>query len=317
MNFKNKLKWIVTFILLVFFYLAFNYSVDSYGLFRSHQNLSRFKTFNNVMIDKWMFSFRYIPEHFDGILIGPAFSSNINTKNSASEVGIAVYNLSIASMNFSRIKKLINIISSKKRLKMVLISIDPYFTMDRSDSFFMPENILEAYGGPALLKRYFFEMAEYIQGKELYKSNNYGFVEYSSSVPEIEQEAEVLRSIALARKGEVKVNFTISNEVMNELKSVFTLLRNNGTKVVLYFHPRHIAFREYYKVELESYKNKIATLNTDIDYLIDFYDHKYDSFLSKNGNYTDIAHLSAQGADIFYHQLLLPELKKLNFENNK
>lgn len=308
---KNKLKGLIGFMIVLVFYIVLNISLDSYGFFRSHQNLDRFKTYNNVMIDKWMFSFNYIPGNFDGLLIGPAFSSNIDTKNSINDVGVAVYNLSIGSTNFSRIKNLVARISEKKPLKLVIFSIDPYFTMDREDPFFIPDNTMIAYGGLPLLKRYYFELAEKLKDKIIYRSNNYGFVEYAENVSEADQESEVIRSIELVKQGKVSVNFEVSDLMMNDIKSILNLLRKNGTKIVFYFHPRHIVFKEHFSRALNEYKKKISTLLNEKDVLWDFYDTKYNSFLSNNKNYTDIAHLSSQGANKLYSEMLLPELNKI------
>jgi len=54
---------------------SINYYIDIYGLFRGKKER---KVYINERTSKYLFSMRYIPENYEGVIAGPSLSDNLN-----------------------------------------------------------------------------------------------------------------------------------------------------------------------------------------------------------------------------------------------
>jgi hypothetical protein len=223
------------------------------------------------------------------------------------DIGVRVYNLSIGSTNIVRIKDLVLRIADKGRLKTVIFSLDPYFTTERSDAFYMPNRTFPAYGSVSLLKRYYYELRELLSGTPVLLSNFSGYVEYHKDLPEELRAQNVKDSLAVLSKAKDSLQFIVSQTIIDDFKLLLDHLRSKQVKIVAYFHPRHRAFQKYYAADLDAYKTQMRELFSD-DKVIDFTEERFSSFSADEKNYTDLAHFSSLGADKFYKELLVPNL---------
>ena len=97
-------KWLVLFSVILISATASlvtaNYFIDYYGLFRDVEG-KKLMPYDNFRLAKYLYSYNYIPVNYDGILIGPSASINLDTSKI---VNRNVYNLSLDGANISEMK---------------------------------------------------------------------------------------------------------------------------------------------------------------------------------------------------------------------
>ncbi|HRD43384.1 MAG TPA: hypothetical protein PLN30_06505, partial [Ferruginibacter sp.] len=125
MTSKNfLLKYSLIMALLVSIIVGINYSIDIYGLFRGKKER---KVYINERTSKYLFSMRYIPENYEGIIAGPSLSDNLNPDQLK---GYKIYNASIMGINVTEMNYLLNNIIDKGHLKFAIICLGRYLTKD-------------------------------------------------------------------------------------------------------------------------------------------------------------------------------------------
>jgi hypothetical protein len=132
-------------------FAGLNYYIDIFGLFRGTGNR---KVYINERTSKYLYSYRYIPENYDAVLIDYLFL-RILTPNL---LRLNVYNASIMSANITELNLLMENILSKGKMKAVIICLDPYITKDhgRKTSTMIPQEYWGALGSTNLLRTYLF-----------------------------------------------------------------------------------------------------------------------------------------------------------------
>lgn len=99
-----------TFVVIMLLFMVMSVSVNrfnDYGLFEDVTGKS-FEVMGNERTDKLLFSFNYIPNNFEGILIGPSLSDNLNTKDIKD---YKIYNASINGGNVTELRKIVDTIA--------------------------------------------------------------------------------------------------------------------------------------------------------------------------------------------------------------
>ena len=82
--------------------VPFNMYVDVYGIFRPAHG-RRLPLYGEERLAKYLHTFRYIPENFDGVLLGSSVSDNLETDRLG---GYRIYNASINGGNVEDVKPL-------------------------------------------------------------------------------------------------------------------------------------------------------------------------------------------------------------------
>ena len=101
-------------------FVLVNVYVDIYGLFLGRKDR---RVFTNERTSKYLLSQRYIPENYDGFIIGPSLSDNLNPVHIP---GYKVYNASIMGANISELHHLIDKIVQHGHMKVAIFCLDPY-----------------------------------------------------------------------------------------------------------------------------------------------------------------------------------------------
>jgi hypothetical protein len=119
-----------TFVVIMLLFMVMSVSVNrfnDYGLFEDVTGKS-FEVMGNERTDKLLFSFNYIPNNFEGILIGPSLSDNLNTKDIKD---YKIYNASINGGNVTELRKIVDTIAMfNNNIRFIIICLDPYITKD-------------------------------------------------------------------------------------------------------------------------------------------------------------------------------------------
>ncbi len=298
---KNKFLIYLTGILLLTVGLIVfcNYFIDIYGLFRGKKE--RVVTINE-RTSKYLFSFRYIPENFEGFIIGPSLSANLNPENIKSH---KVYNASMMGANISELDYLVDNILAKGKMKFVVVCLDPYLTKDfgRKSANIDPKEYWGALGCTNLLKTYFlYFVRKYNLLPHKYSStiyNSSGWNNFELEMKNLDAEKAIKKMIAI----KAPESTYIHPEAYVQLQKTLEKLRSHDVKVVAYFSP--VPY-ELYKMGEKDYKifeAKISALFDSRDILINLNEEVYKYATSDYSMYIDHGHLSAKGQNFVLTEL--------------
>ncbi len=274
-------------------FLLVNMYIDLFGLFSSGSEKNK-KVVYDERSDKYIMAHNYIPKNFNGILLGPSLSANLNTKDILT---YEMYNLSFMGANFSEQKYLFEkVMSQENDVKVVVLSIHPYFTEtygfkseDMSDQVYY-----SAFGSYGLLKEYLigvvrnFSVFPYKYPKHQY--NGYGYNDYDNQFAVEDVGAKISKEVELHKDEPILFN----DETKKELHQFDSTWRANDIRIVYYFHPIP---HDIYSAREDRFENYKATFlqYVDSEYVVDFNTDKFLDFRKDYSNYIDHGHLSKKG----------------------
>lgn len=279
-------------------FMAFNFWQDDFGLFWSNGEK---RIWVQEKTSKYLMSFRYIPEHFDGLLIGPSFSNGLmDTKRLH---GYRIYNLSMDNSNATELRIAVDNAISRGRMRVVIICLSPFLTKDSGmrgpeinskeywGSLFswLPLNVLNA-----KFKIRSGKTMDVFAGSEWGMSNNvarrvYAWDEFTRMQPDVDDE------------------ITLDPAGFDDLKRIVDASRAHGAKVFAYFYPYNYWRLEFWKKSgtWAQYRDRtLAIFDRSKDILWDMNEPMYAPLTRDAACYTD-GHLSAAGA-----RLVLAEIQR-------
>ena len=106
-------------------FIAYNLLVDDFGLFWSSAP-KRIWTLEKT--SKYLMSFRYIPQHFDGLLVGPSYSDGLMDTRAIN--GFRVYNLSMDGGDATELRIATVNALQRGHFRLLIICLSPYITKD-------------------------------------------------------------------------------------------------------------------------------------------------------------------------------------------
>lgn len=269
--------------------IVLNYSMDFYGLFRDVQG-KKIKVYANERTSKYLFSYRYIPTNFDGILIGSSLS---RTWDVSRIKGVRVYNASIAGGNISEEKLIADNVLARRHVKLVIFCIHPYLTAThgRRSDYMYPREYWGALGSIDLVRVYIkFLGARFGLAKDRY--DEYGVNNEFEPDP-----IEALNRAAASKR------LTVDEIAFAEYAQVLETSRAHGAKIVAFIPPMFVGRYEAEKAEYDVYFARMAKLFRPDEKIIDFNARPYATYTRDQGNFYDGAHLTANAADFFSREL--------------
>ena len=281
-------KWLVLFSVILVSLTASlvtaNYFIDYYGLFRDVEGKKLIPQ-DNFRLAKYLYSYNYIPVNYDGILIGPSASMNLD---SSKIVNRNVYNLSVDGGNISEQKLIADMALSKGQFSLVVFTIHPYMIEDFGPKtpYMAPREYYGALGNIQLLKEYFYWLVARLDlFHSFYKVDENGVFsfEYPIYTHQLDEEPSA------------KVN----EMALDEYKQLVHAARSHGAKLVGLIPPlyseAYIAHKDYY----DNYHKLISDLFLPHERIINFNLPLYSKYTDDVSNFQDNAHLSRKGAEIF------------------
>lgn len=275
---------------LVFSFIAVNVYVDIYGLWLGRKDR---KVYVNERTSKYLLSFRYIPENFDGIIVGPSLSANLNPD---AIKGFKVYNASIMGANISELKYLIYNVQERGNLRLAIICLDPYLTKDfgKKSSAIDPKEYYGALGSTNLLKTYLmyfvreFNLMPRRYSKDLISAN--GWNNFELEMRDLNPERIIDEKVEQKKFEAPKFD----DRAYRELGEVVKSLKEKNVRILAYFSP--IPY-EIYQIGQEDYRffeTNMQKLFSD-DQVLNLNDEKYKSVTSDYEHFIDHGHLSSKG----------------------
>ncbi len=292
MNSKTYLKLVLLFSLVcVLIMVAINVYFNEYGLF----NLSLGEKCYVYMesqerLDKYLFTYNYIPTNFEGVLIGPSLSDNLDTKQINN---IKLYNLSINGGTATELRYLVdNLMKNNQNIHYLVICLDPYITQEsgKKSNYMTNRDYFFAFGSLDLYKKYAFKALISI-GKQERLWNEYGYYDFCATKPVVDVE----KIIEYGLKSESKA-IIVNDEALNDLHEIINTAHENRLKLFAYYYPRPHELYLHSKEQYMDYQSKINQFFTDEDIVWDFNKEEYVWFNNDYTNYVDGSHLSRKGA---------------------
>jgi hypothetical protein len=269
-----------------------NYGVDPYGLFRSARSK---KLYDNERSGKYLLSERYVPEHYDGLLLGSSTVGNWPTSRIG---GYRIFNGALSGGNMTEEKLIADHVLDAAKLRIVMVSLTGYLLQDhgRKRNYMCEDDYWSALGSPQLLAVYAAEAAVHLNlMRDIYAED--GSLLYP---PQFKSEAEVAAAIAdFAGKNRTEgvTPMPIDPIAVDELRSVVTKIRANGAMMVTVFPPVPEAIRASETKELDAFEAKMRELGFIGEHVIDLNAPAYKSLREDPANFIDVAHLSVRGTD--------------------
>ncbi len=281
--------------------ISFNLYMDIFGLFRSARSRT-ISVYGEERIAKYLHSFRYIPENFDGVLLGSSVSDNLDTRILS---GYRIYNASIDGGNVLDLKPLEENIYHKRDLRLTIICIHRYLTNDHNKrtDFMTPKQYWGALGSPQLLTAYVSRMA--IQRglvRGLY--NDFGTLNIGNDTDSNSARERIQQTVADIRRGTAAIgNYYVDPAALADLGDIVDTARRHSEKLMIFYPPTPAPVLSVSSADFARYRETINALTQPGDIVVDFNSPAYEDFRTDYANFVDGVHLSKQGADAVTSEL--------------
>ncbi|NHE55650.1 hypothetical protein [Cyclobacterium plantarum] len=284
--------------------MLLNIGLDIFGVFGFKKNI---RVYGEERISKYLMAFRYIPENFDGVILGPSLSANINPEPVKE---IRYYNASLMGARVQTMIPLLDrMLASKHQIKRAWVCIHPYMTQsnEMEGSLFMnTKTYWTAFGSVHLLRVYGFALIRWLNlAPNKYPSDQY-LINGTNKFEPLFKGPDVEAKIEEEKAKLHSEDFEIAPIPEASLKELWRMLEANEIQTKVYFHPVPLPIYEDHKGSFSQYWEQVKLTYSANNPLITFENFNRSDFSFFTGdlsNYIDHGHLSEKG-----QQLLLKEL---------
>lgn len=280
--------------------------LDVFGVFGIAKNT---RVYGEERVSKYLMTFQYVPENFDGIILGPSLSANINPEPIKE---IHYFNASLMGARIQTMIPLLeNVLASEHQMKRAWVCIHPYMTQSNEKEarqIMTPSAYWTAFGSIHLLRVYGFALIRWMNlaphkyPSEQYLENGTNKFEPLFRVPDVAAKIEEEKALLHSEDFEIT---PISEASLEEL---WRLLEANQIQTIVYFHPVPLPIYEAHKGSFSHYWEQVKSTYSGKSPLITFKNFNradFSFFTGDLSNYIDHGHLSEKG-----QQLLLKELTR-------
>jgi len=281
--------------------ISINLYADIYGLFRPARGRV-LGIYGEERIAKYLQSYRYIPENFDGVLFGSSVSDILDTGELA---GYRVYNASINGGNIADLKPIAENIFRRGNLKLTIICAHRYITNDHFEKtdLMTPKQYWGALGSPQLMTAYISQLA--IRHGVVSNSYDVRGTLHSGTDPDSNiVRKEIEGAVAQIQRGTPSFgNYYIDPVALAELKDVMADARRHSERMVVFYPPIPAPVLAVRSGEFRRYRDVISSLTEPSDIIVDFNRPEYDGIRTDYHNFDDAVHLSHAGATFVMSEL--------------
>ncbi len=269
-------------------FIVFNYIQDDFGLFRD-PTLGK-RIWYHEKTSKFLLSYRYIGENFDGVIVGSSVSANLNPNLLAN---YKLYNLSMTGGNISEIKWALDILFENNQLQYLVICLYPYMTKNsgRKGKQIQAKEYWGSLFSVLPVRILVEKIWCFIGVQGVFHESTSGFNDFNMFKKSINFKKVVLAKI----KGE-KINIHTDPVALQELSIIVKKAHHNGVKILAYFYPVYSGiFLRFNPDSWAEYKKSMENVFDTEDVLWDMNSKEYNYINNNIENYSD-GHLSDQGA---------------------
>ncbi|MDH5216060.1 MAG: hypothetical protein OEX19_00040 [Gammaproteobacteria bacterium] len=293
--------FVVRVILVTLFTLSVNILVsifiDDYGLYRSTID-REIKIHGSERTSKYLLSHKYIPDNFEGILIGPSYGDLM--MNTRLINGFKIYNLSLNGGNISELRILLNKVLERKKMRFVVICVDPYVFKDngRKTNSITPKEYWSALGSVNSFSLQVKKIVNWYNPEaNPYFDSGWGYYDSTFAKRKLNSRLEINKRLA---KGVEDI--VVHPSSLREFGAVLEKLHLLDIDVFMYFYPKH---EEILKntPSYDEFKSKIMALTSKQDIVWDFNSNQYSRLVKQAESFSDGSHLSKVGALIVLKEI--------------
>ncbi len=278
--------------LLVGVAVGLNVWMDLYGLFRNAAGRS-LKVYGEERNCKYLFTYRYLPENFDALMLGSSVSENIPVDRLA---GLRTYNLSLSGGVMTEAAKLGTNALQRGHFKVLLLSLHRYMleSAEEKTNFMVPERYWGAFGSMQLYTASFAYLLDRA-GIRRSPFDEYGVQLYGLATPTTQ--SEIVRDAAAFHSGQSgRWSFKINPRAYHALEELIHAAHEHNVPFVAFTPPMPTILQEATAKRLADFDSAVAAAFGPQDVFIEFNRPEY-RFLSDDfANFREGAHLSDPGA---------------------
>ena len=272
--------------------ISHNLYYDKFGLVKQKNEIL---ITSDERYSKYLLSYKYIPENYDGILIGPSVSGNLNTSNISN---YKIYNASVNGGNYSELKLISERVLQSNKIKFLIICLHPYATKNSNlktnqfNSKFYWLNLVGiepiSYKIKSLFKKQLNNVNTFHSSKDGY--NDFNLLNKNVNLQNIINSTK--------HNPENNEEIFIDPKSLEDLQIIINNAHKNDIKIISYFYPYYFELLENQKKSgsWNVYKNKISQLFSEEDILLDMNEIEFKHINQDIKSYSD-GHLSYTGAD--------------------
>ncbi|MDD3269940.1 MAG: hypothetical protein PHX14_11520 [Syntrophomonadaceae bacterium] len=280
-------------------FALFNYCRNDYGLFG--YKAKPLKIYGQQeRLPKYLFSYRYIPENFEGIIVGPSLTDNLNPELIKD---YKIYNASIYGGNATELRLLVEnaLRQQDSEVKFLILCLDPYFTKDsgKKTSHIDPREYRGSLGSVDTIRLYYNQFMVKAGFTPDY-FNSYGCFDFTLEKPNKDARPYIKDA---AQKASSKQKIEINPEAFEDIRQIIAAAHKNKLQVYAFYFPRP---HELYLLRQQHYLDYQAKMNSLFapgDIVWDFNSEEYLDFSNDYRNYSDEAHLSKLGATALLREI--------------
>ncbi|MEK9969180.1 MAG: hypothetical protein VW600_08580 [Ferrovibrio sp.] len=265
---------------------------DAFGLW--HDSGPR-RIYTNERLSKYLLARRYVPGNFDGVLMGPSFSANINPQDLA---GLRLYNLSINGGNAYEQKHVFEPAAQSGRLKYVVLCLHPYIVKDTG---FKARNFSANYLEAALFSREARLIADAsirgisLESPDVFASSEAGWNDFDQLKDR--DGYDFRKQVAsMANAAPSTAPYKPNTRALQDLRDIVAMARRNNIRIFGFYFPNNIwSFDILYRPTWAEFRRDIDSMFGPEDIIWDMNTPDYD-FIRANLNAYSDGHLNRVGA---------------------
>jgi len=292
MTSKRFLLTTATFVsIFVLVIVSVNVYFDLYGVFRDAKGRALAVHYNE-RISKYLLSYQYIPDNYQGVVIGTSLSANVDVTPDTHEL----YNASVMGANIGELRPILQKCVDGG-IKKVIFCLSPYMLKDADakEVELSKKLYYSALGSKNLLETYIvagirhFDLLPGKYPKDQIDANGVNRFEKMYLSGSVDKKIEDVLSRERSER------FILNDKAIEVLKDIVALMHDNGIEYGFYFHP---VPKKFYEGKLDHYQEFENTIREIIsaDKIVDFNSEDYAWFTENDANYVDHGHLSSDGS---------------------
>jgi len=297
---KTK-RWLVLTLALIIgctsLFAGMNYILDPFCLFRCTSN-RLIPVYTNERTTKYLFGFRYIPENFDGVLVGTSISGNWNT---AKIRGYKVYNTSLSGGNTAEAGLIMDHVFDRGKIRLTIFIVHPAMANghEPKSASMNPQEYWGSLGSIPLLQTYGARLLTRL-GLNRNECDAYGVYDVSGVI-EARQKAALQNSPFSPKQTSPGTYAAPKFEAVDEIAvSQYSRLVDRARKMnslIVAVIPPRLVLRGM-KSTNDPYSLRILGLLQPQDIVLDMNTVLPVSFLEGNPNFWDGTHLTDSAANV-------------------
>lgn len=269
--------------------VGLNLYLNIFGLFGDR---SEARIWASEKTSKYLLSFRYIPNNFEGVIIGSSVSANIDPKKIEN---FKIYNLSMNGGNISEIKYALDKVLQNGDIQYLVVCLYPYLTKNsglKGRQISEKEYWGSLYSFIPIRVALMSALYTYLPSLDQFHDSEWGYID-SNLLKKDVVFSKILEKKIKKQSKEIKIDPT----AYEELRQVVSLAKERGVKILAYYFPIYYKFTDIYRESgaWAYYQSKMNVLFEDA-YVWDMNLPKYDYITHNVKAYSD-GHLSDMGAE--------------------